>query len=188
MCYLDSQHQLLSFCPHGHEAGTTCEDQVQVLPKPDAETAIPGSGPRNPGLAHRASSLLCPRAPQCSPRARSQPCPPLQRASFSLLGGATMGTGLERKRRKQQRENGGGHPSAISSETSASVWSVGAQQRTGSLRWDGITVTLPFNLGCFLITSCWKGLKMRFLNPIWTEQRVYKSLNSKREMNQSSLS
>lgn len=40
VCYGASQHQLLSFCSHGHDARTRSEDQAKVLPS---------SGSQNPG-------------------------------------------------------------------------------------------------------------------------------------------
>ena len=49
------------------------------------------------------------------------------------------------------------------------MWIGAAQQRTGAPRWDVSTVSLPFNPRSLLTTSFQKGLKTRFLNPIWTD-------------------
>lgn len=105
VCYGDSQHQCLRFCSHGHEAGTRSEDQAKVLSKQRTT---------EPRAKHRASPLLCP-SPSGVPHGQGVSPALFYKGVLPLpCGGAMVGTGLERKGRKQQEKNGGatGLPSA----------------------------------------------------------------------------
>lgn len=146
-----------------------CEDQVQVLHKPVAETAVPALDYRTQGLNTERAHCSAPEPLRCSLRASSHPCsPPNRGPSCSAKGPASSvwwchngGTRQwavrsRNKKRKEaiERKQGEDHQYAISGTASSGMCTVGALQRTGSLRWDGITVSLLFNPGCILITSC----------------------------------
>lgn len=92
VCYGASPHQLLTFCSHGHEAGTRSEDQAKVLSKQWAT---------EPRAKHRASSLLCPSPSGVLHRQGVSPALFYKGVLSLPCGGATVGTGLERKRRSK---------------------------------------------------------------------------------------
>lgn len=174
VCYGASPHQLLSFCSHGHEAGTRSEDQAKVLSKQWAT---------EPRAKHRASSLLCPSPSGVLHRQGISPALFYKGVLSLPCGGATVGTGLERKWRSKTE----GHWSAISSEISTGVWIGAAQQRTGSPRRDVSAMSLPFNPRSLLITSLQKRTEDEVSQP-HLNRLMYKSFTLERELNQSSPS
>lgn len=177
VCYGDSQHQCLRFCSHGREAGTRSEDQAKVLPK---------QWTTEPRAKHRASSLLCP-SPSGVPHRQGVSPALFYKGVLSLpCGGATVGTGLERKGRKQQEKNGGaaGLPSAADKH-----WCVNrscpAKDRLSKMRCQHrVFAFQPRELVNNLFS---KRTEDKVSQP-HLNRLMYKSFTLERERNQSSLS